>query len=129
MTTIPTTAPAEVSATVDAYFAMWNEGDPAARAELIAAAWTPEGAYADPLLAAAGPDALSEMVDAVHQQYPGRRFRRTTAIDSHHDFHRFGWELGEGEELVVAGVDVAHTAADGRLTGVVGFFGDPPAED
>ncbi len=123
-TTAPgtTTAP-DIDATVDAYFAMWNEEDPTARAAAIAQAWAPEGAYADPLLAAEGHQALAEMVATVHQQYPGRRFRRTSAIDGHHGFHRFGWQLGEGDDLVVAGIDVAHVGADGRLTGVVGFFG------
>lgn len=120
------TAP-DVAALVDAYFAMWNEDDPARRAELIASAWTDEGAYTDPLLEAEGPEALSAMVDTVHQHYPGQRFRRTTAIDSHHDHHRFGWQLGEGDELVVAGLDVAHVGADGQLVRITGFFG-PLAE-
>lgn len=125
-TTTDVTA-ASIEQVVDAYFAMWNEDDPAARAEHIATAWAPEGAYADPLLTATGHQALAEMVDTVHEQYPGRRFRRTTAIDGHHGFHRFGWQLGEGDELVVAGIDVAHVGADGRLTGIAGFFG-PLAE-
>ena len=126
-TTTDRTTADDVTATIDAYLAMWNEDDPAARAELIARAWTPEGAYADPLVVATGPEELSAMVEAVHQQYPGRRFERTTGIDSQHGFHRFGWRLGDGDDLVVEGLDVAHTAADGRLTGVAGFFGPLPA--
>ncbi|HEX2575274.1 MAG TPA: nuclear transport factor 2 family protein [Aquihabitans sp.] len=130
-TTDPTAAaPADITTVVDAYFAMWNEDDAAERGRLIATAWAPEGAYADPLLTAVGHEALGEMVEAVHAQYPGARFRRTTAIDGHHGFHRFGWQLGEGDQLVVAGLDVAHTGDDGRLTGIAGFFGplaDEPA--
>lgn len=132
MTDTRTASPAPtIDVVVDAYFAMWNEDDATSRAAHIATAWAPSGAYADPLLAAEGHDALAAMVDAVHEQYPGRRFRRTSAVDSHHGFHRFGWQLGEGDDLVVAGVDIAHVGDDGRLTGVVGFFGplpeDPPA--
>ena len=125
-TIAPETAP-DIAAVVDAYFAMWNEDDPARRAELIASAWGNDGAYIDPLQEAEGSEALSAMVDTVHQHYPGQLFRRTTAIDSHHDHHRFGWQLGEGEDLVVAGLDVAHVGPDGRLTRITGFFG-PLAE-
>ncbi|CAN5518588.1 hypothetical protein BH10ACT1_BH10ACT1_06550 [soil metagenome] len=123
MTETATTTPADIDTVVEAYFAMLNETDPARRAEHIAVAWAPDGAYADPLQEAAGHQGLSEMVDAVQGQYPGRAFRRTTAIDSHHGFHRFGWQLGEGDDLVVDGLDVAHVGADGRLTGIVAFFG------
>lgn len=118
----------DVALLVDSYFAMWNEDDPSRRAELIATTWADEGAYTDPLLEAEGHEALSAMVETVHQHYPGQRFRRTTAIDSHHDHHRFGWQLGEGETMVVAGLDVARVGPDGRLTRMTGFFG-PLAED
>ena len=47
----------------DAYIAMWNEEDPATRAALIEEAWAADGAYRDPLLAADGHAALSEMVE------------------------------------------------------------------
>jgi len=117
-----------VTATVDAYLAMWNEEDSSRRGELIEQAWTADGNYVDPLLEADGHQALTEMVSAVHSQYPGHRFRRTSGIDCHHDQVRFGWELAAPDGAVtVAGLDVGTIAADGRLLSITGFFGDLPA--
>jgi hypothetical protein len=125
----PTTT-VDVAGVVDTYIDMWNETDPARRAELIAAAWTDGGAYTDPLLEATGADALSEMVDTVHGQLPGHRFALTSGIDSHHDHHRFGWELAAADGTVaVEGVDVAELGPDGRLVRITGFFGDLPERD
>jgi hypothetical protein len=123
-----TTTPETATAVVDAYIAMWNEEDPAARAALIAEAWTDDAEYLDPLLEASGPAGLSEMVATVHQHYPGHRFRRLTGVDVHHDRIRFGWDLVAPDGAVfVAGVDVGTLAADGRLRTITGFFGDLPA--
>jgi hypothetical protein len=104
----------------DAYIAMWNEDDPAARAALIEQAWAADGTYRDPLLAADGHAALSEMVETVHQHDPGQRFTRTTAVDEHNGFARFGWQLGD----VTSGLDIAELTADGKLQRITGFFGD-----
>ncbi len=119
-----------VTATVEAYLAMWNETDEGRRSEHIQQAWTPECRYVDPVLEAEGYAALIEMVSGVQARFPGQRFRRTSGVDTHHDQIRFGWELGEpGGAVTVAGVDVATLAEDGRLRRVTGFFGDlPPAE-
>jgi SnoaL-like domain len=120
----------EIATTVDTYLAMWNETDPDRRAELIEQAWTANGRYVDPLLEAEGHTALSEMVAAVHGQYPAHRFRRTSGIDTHHDQVRFAWELAAPDgALTVAGIDVGAFGADGRLLQITGFFGDPPEED
>jgi hypothetical protein len=117
----------DVATTVETYLAMWNEDDDARRAELISQAWASGGTYADPLLQAAGHAELSAMVDGVHQQYPGYRFRRTSGIDVHHDTVRFGWELfGPDGTVLVAGIDVGHLDADGKLRSIVGFFGELP---
>ena len=115
----------DITETVDTYLAMWNEENADRRAELISAAWAPDGRYVDPLLEADGHAALSEMVAGVHAHYPGHRFRRTTGIDAHHDEVRFGWELVAPDGAVtVAGLDVGTLGADGRLTRITGFFGD-----
>ena len=113
------------AATVDRYFGMWNETDPAQRATLIRLAWAEDGRYADPLLEAGGHEALDSMVAGVQQQFPGHTFRRTGEIDAHHNCLRFAWELrGPDGAVVVAGIDVAIVGSDGRLQSVTGFFGD-----
>jgi hypothetical protein len=115
----------DLTEAVDTYLSMWNEADPGRRAELIRNAWAEDGRYVDPLLEAEGHDALSAMVDGVHAQFPGQRFRRTSAVDMHHDQVRFGWELAALDGAVtVAGIDIGTIGADGRFLSITGFFGD-----
>jgi hypothetical protein len=107
---------------VDGYFEMWNETDPARRREVITATWAPGAGYVDPMFAADGHEALDTMVAAVHQRFPGHRFRLTEAADGHHDRARWGWELAGPDGPVAAGVDFAVLDAEGRLREVTGFF-------
>ncbi len=69
----------------------------------------------------------SRMVGGAQAQFPGHRFRPTGAIDAHHDWARWGWELvgPDGGATVAAGVDVAVLAPDGRLRAVTVFFHQP----
>ena len=115
------------STIVEAYFAMWNETDPARRRAAIERAWATDASYLDPMFAAEGADGLEALVAGVHQQYPGHRFRLTDPVDAHHDRARWGWEFvgPDGGTSVVAGVDFAVLAPDGRLRQVTGFFAPP----
>jgi hypothetical protein len=115
----------DATTTADTYLAMWNEEDEARRAEIIADAWVADGRYLDPQLEAAGHDGLSTMVAAVHERFPGFRFRRTSAVDVHHDQIRFGWELvGPDGSVAVGGLDVGEIDGDGKLRRITGFFGE-----
>lgn len=119
----------DITATVDAYFGMWNAEDAARRAVFIAQAWAEDAVYRDPQLEADGYTALAEMVETVHTHFPGHRFRRTSGIDAHHDLVRFGWELVAPDgAITVAGIDVGVLADDGRLARISGFFGDLPTD-
>ena len=125
MTDTTTAGAAAAVTTVDTYLAMWNEPDEARRAELIASAWTEDGRYVDPVQEAEGHAALSAMVAAIHERFPGQRFRRLRGVDVHHDQVRFGWELAAPDGgVTVAGIDVGTVARDGRLLSITGFFGD-----
>jgi len=84
------------------------------------------GSYLDPMFSAEGHEALDQLVAGVHERFPGYRFRQTEPVDAHHDRVRWGWEFGEpGAAPLVAGVDFAVLAADGRLGEVTGFFAAP----
>jgi hypothetical protein len=125
-----TSVTSDVTATVDAYIAMWNEADPAQRGELIERAWTSDGRYLDPVLAAEGAGALSEMVAGVHTRFPGHRFTRVSGVDQHHDQVRFAWKLTAPDgSVAVAGIDIGELADDGRLRRITGFFGELPAAE
>lgn len=127
MTNTTTDLAPDHTTTVDAYFDLLNETDPAVRARLVTEVWTEDGAFYDPLHEATGHDALVEMVAAVQAQFPGQRFARTSGIDGHHGLVRFGWELrAEDGTTTVAGLDVGIVAPDGRLTRIAGFFGPLP---
>jgi len=118
-----------ISTTIDTLFAMWNEEDPDRRAKLVAAVWADDGRLVDPPLDGTGHAGISDMVAAVQSQFPGHRFRRTTAIDAHHDTLRYGWELvGPDGTVVAVGLDVGQVAGDGRLRRVNGFLGPLPEE-
>ena len=68
------------------------------------------------------------MVDTVHGQLPGHRFRRDAAASTATTTTlRFGWELAAADgTVVVAGIDVAELGPDGRLVRITGFFGALP---
>jgi hypothetical protein len=119
----------DVDAVVDGYIAMWNEPSPDARRSIIAATWTDDATYLDPLIEGAGPDGIDAMVAGVQQQFAGHRFELISGPDHHHDRVRFGWRLvgANGDAAVARGVDFATLAADGRLRSVTGFL-EPAAE-
>jgi hypothetical protein len=116
----------DVAQIVDGYIAVWNETDGAARQALIAAGWTEDVSYTDPMADVSGREALDGLVAAVQAQFPGFVFRRLGEVEAHHEFLRFSWEAGPADsEAVVAGTDVA-TLAGGRLQRVVGFLDVTP---
>lgn len=108
---------------VDTYIAIWNETDPNRRGAMIAEAYTEDATYLDPMLRADGPATIDAMIAAVQAQFPGHAFRRTGPIDAPHAYARFPWALVDTATDVplIAGLDVAHVAPDGRLRSIVGF--------
>jgi hypothetical protein len=121
--TTTTTENDTLTAVVDAYIASWHEDDPAKRAALVEQAWAEGARYVDPLLDLAGYEQLATLAPVLAEHYPGHRIRRTSAVDAHHGYCRFTWELaGPDGNAVITGLDVARLAEDGRLQGIAGFF-------
>ena len=117
----------DLTATIDAYFAMWNEAEPAARAKYIKEAWADNGRYVDPARDAEGHAALNRMVEEARPHFPGHTIERTSGIDTHHDQLRFSWSVvGPDGSVAVAGIDIGLLAPDGRLQQITGFFGHLP---
>lgn len=115
-------------AAVDRYLEAWNTGDPAARAKAIAAAWTEDGTYTDPMADVAGYEGISAVIAGAQGQFPGFEFRKLGVVDGHHDVARFGWELVDKADgsAPVAGFDVIKLAEDGRIQTVQGFLDRVP---
>ena len=121
------------AAAVTRYLAAWNATDAAARGEAMAAAFTEDVTYVDPLMDVSGRDALCDALGAVQGRFPGLVFRLGDgqggghAVDAHHGLARFTWELGPaGGEALAVGFDVAELAADGRIRAVHGFLDRVP---
>ncbi|MBI5090207.1 MAG: nuclear transport factor 2 family protein [Actinobacteria bacterium] len=127
MTNTTTTHAIDLSdqtAVVDTWLAAYTEPDAGRRAQLIAQTWSTDGYLADPPFDGTGHEALSGLADVVLTHYAGHTFRRTTAVDAHHEFARYGWELvGPDGTVSAAGTDFVTFAPDGKLARTVGFFG------
>jgi SnoaL-like domain len=117
----------DYAAVVDRYLAAWNEPDEAARAAAVAALWTADGTYTDPLADAAGPGAVTAVIAGAREMFPGYEFRALPTVDGHHHVVRFGWELvpAGGGEAVAVGFDVAVLDGD-RIRSVAGFLDQVP---
>jgi ketosteroid isomerase-like protein len=119
----------DITSTVDTWLEAYAEPDAARRAELVARVWADDGLLADPPFDARGREQITAMGDTVLAHFPGHRFRRTSGIDLHHGTARYAWEIVSPEgNAVLYGLDVADVDETGRLTRVVGFFGDLPAD-
>jgi hypothetical protein len=116
---------ADIATTIDTHLAGYCEPDQAKRAELLRTAWANSGELVDPPLAGAGIDEIAGLVDTVVTHYPDHRFQRTTAVDEHHGFARYGWALVSPDgAAAVTGTDFAEVDGDGKLVRVIGFFGE-----
>lgn len=113
-----------VTMTIDTHLRAYCEPDAARRADLLAAAWAAGGTLVDPPFDGQGLEAIAGMTDVLLQHYPGHSFRRTTTVDAHHTFARYGWELiGQDGTIAVDGTDFVEFDAAGRIDRIVGFFG------
>lgn len=117
-------ATTSAAAVADRYIALWNETDPARRRALVAAAWTGDASYADPLMQGEGHDGIAALIGAVHERFPGHRFTLSGRPDGHNGRVRFSWTLAAdgGAPPVARGTDFAVLAEDGRLRSVTGFL-------
>ena len=124
MTNTDTTTTQTTTETIDQHLEAYAMADADRRSTLIAAAWSPEGELFDPPLEGRGHAEIGALADVVLTHYAGHRFVRTTAVDSHHGFARYGWDLaGPDGTVAVSGIDVVQFDDAGKLLRVVGFFG------
>jgi len=110
--------------TIDMHLQAYAMADPDRRGELVAAAWNADGELLDPPLEGRGRAEISALADVVLTHYVRHRFVRTTAVDAHHGFARYGWELtGPDGTVAVSGIDVVQFDDEGKRLRIVGFFG------
>ena len=109
---------------INRYIEAWNETDGERRRELVAAVWSDDGTYLDPLMSGAGHDSIATMIGLAQQQFPEHHFELSFGPDAHNDAVRFAWRLygPDGDAPVAAGVDFGVVTDDGRLRSVTGFL-------
>ena len=119
----------DTATTYRAYIALWNAATEADQRRLLADALTDDAYLAYPVFACRGTDEIIAGLVGLHERWPGVRFVQTSGIEEHHDWLRVGWRMVRADGgVVMAGVDVAVVAADGRLQQVIGFHDPlPPA--
>ena len=118
----------DVERMLDAYERTINEIDGDRQHAAAREALTDDFRFVGPQLGqVVGRTAMVEAVNGAREQAPSDsvQIRRTTAVDEHNGWLRFGWEFVDGAgRVLAAGMDVARLAPDGRLSQVVAFFGE-----
>jgi SnoaL-like domain len=113
--------------TLTRYMAAWNEADAAIRQTLLEQCWADDGVYVDPNVELAGREQLSQHIAKVQATRPGARVEFMSGIDIHHHVLRFLWRLVRPDGTVgVTSIDFGEIGSDGRLTKIIGFFGEAP---
>jgi hypothetical protein len=114
---------------LDHMLAAWNETEPDQVRGHLQKALSPKVEFIDPSVVAMGLDEFEANVHEVHARLPGAQYLRVSGVDSHHDLHRYAWEIRRDGELVLPGFDVTQVDDEGRVLRVLGFFGPLPEGD
>lgn len=120
----------DLHTTIGTHLDAYGEPDEQRRAALIAQVWAEHGYLVDPPIDGSGHAGISDMAATVQSKFPDHTFQRTTGIDAHHSFARYGWKLvAPGGEVALTGLDIVEIGDDGRLQRIVGFLGDVPPKE
>jgi hypothetical protein len=109
------------------YIALWNERAPQRRREMLAAHWTADARYVDPLMSGDGHDGVDALIAGVQQRFPDFRFKLIGEPNGFGDHVRFSWGLGpDGVDSPIKGTDFA-VLSGGRIRSITGFLDQVPA--
>ena len=117
----------DVNTVASRYIDLWNERTPSRRRELLAANWTHDAKYVDPLMSGDGHDGVDALIAGVQQRFPDFRFHLLGQPNGYGEHVRFSWGLGpDGGDSPIKGTDFA-VVEDGRIRRVTGFLDQVPA--
>ena len=74
------------------YIDLWNERTPQRRHEMLAATWTNDARYADPLMSGEGHDGVDALIAGVQARFPDFRFRLLGEPNGFGEHLRFSWD-------------------------------------
>jgi hypothetical protein len=81
----------DVNAIASRYIDLWNERSPDRRRDMLAANWTSDARYVDPLMSGDGRDGVDALISGVQQRFPDFRFRLIGEPNGFGDHLRFSW--------------------------------------
>jgi hypothetical protein len=114
-----------VQPAIQRYDEAWNAPDADVRRRLLEDALTDDCELIDPNGRFSGRVAILQRIGGFTERFPGAQVRITSAIDAHHDFARYGWEIRDVKgDPVLQGIDVVEARADGKLERILMFFGE-----
>ncbi|MGQ0686736.1 nuclear transport factor 2 family protein [Bradyrhizobium sp.] len=109
------------------YIELWNERAPNRRREMLAANWTNDARYVDPLMSGDGHDGVEALISGVQQKFPDFKFTLIGEPNGFGQHIRFSWGLGpEGADSPIKGTDFAVLSQDGRIKSITGFLDQVP---
>jgi hypothetical protein len=109
------------------YIELWNERTAIRRREMLAANWTDDASYVDPLMSGSGHDGVDALISGVQQKFPEFRFSLIGEPNGFGDHVRFSWGLGpDGADSPIKGTDFAVLSGDGRIRSITGFLDQVP---
>jgi hypothetical protein len=107
---------------------VFGEHDALRRRQAIAALWTQDGVFVDPLGHYIGQAALNDAVSQLYKTFPDFVFTPIGAPQAFFNVGRQAWGHGPvGKPPKVTGVDVV-TVRDGRIAALYAFI-DPPVRE
>jgi SnoaL-like domain len=108
------------------YIELWNERNASRRRDMLAANWTENASYVDPLMKGDGRSGIDALIEGVQKRFPDFRFKLLGKVDGYGDRVRFCWGLGpEGADSPIKGTDFA-VIDDGRIRSITGFLDQVP---
>ena len=116
----------EIPDALDGMLRAWNERNPEKIRAHLDAALADDVIFIDPTHSIVGLDAFETMVREFRTQFPDAVCSRASGVDSHHDLHRYNWEIHRDGTLLVPGFDVTQLNERGQVCRVEGFFGPLP---
>ena len=109
------------------YIELWNERAPNRRRDMLAANWTSDAKYVDPLMSGDGHDGVDALISGVQQKFPDFRFTLIGEPNGFGEHVRFCWGLGpDGVDSPIKGTDFAVLSQDGRIRSITGFLDQVP---
>ncbi len=109
------------------YSTSWGPVSSEEREAIFADSVKPSCIYRDPITTASGTAELAAYMEKFQSQIPGGHFV-TTYFLAHSDRSIAKWEMRDGDSKVLGdGVSYGEYGSDGMLTGLTGFFEQPPS--